>query len=314
MLYLTAFSKILPILLLILLGIGLRLFRLIQPGAVEDIRTLIVKLTLPALLFLAFSQVTIEPQYLLIVVIIFLSCLAALLIGRGLRPLLGVESVYFPTLLTGFEAGMMGYAIFGAVYGSENIYKFGLIDLGQVLFVFFILVPYLESYAMGAKPFGHTLQNFFKTPVILAILTGLVFGQTGLKTLLAGQPLFDSLLATLALVGNLTTPLVALTIGYGLHLRAGNLRLPAMAVAIRLLLWVPAAFLFNYFIIGQLLHLDQGFMAAVLTMAILPPPFVIPIFMTNTGEADRVFVLNSLTLASLATLFLYSLVPLLYPL
>jgi hypothetical protein len=42
---------------------------------------------------------------------------------------------------------MLGYAIFIAVYGMEEIDKLALIDLGQVLFVFFVLMALLMKTA-----------------------------------------------------------------------------------------------------------------------------------------------------------------------
>lgn len=313
MVFLTALSKVLPIFLLILLGIGLRRLHVIGPGTVGDLRKLIVTVTLPAVLFGAFSQVTVEPHYLLIVAIMFLGCLLVLLLGRQLHNLLRVDSPYLPSLLTGFEAGMMGYAIFGAVYGQENIYKFGIVDLGQVLFVFFILVPGLERLATGAKPFRATVLSFVKTPVILAILGGLMFKATGLTALFTSSPLLNSALETLQLLGAMTTPLVALVIGYELQLRAGALGGPMRTLATRLFIWIPFGLALSTLVVGRLLDLDVTFQAAVLTMVILPPPFVIPLFMRHATEEDTNYVVNTLTLATVVTLFAYALVPLIFP-
>ena len=313
MVFLTALSKVLPVFLLILLGVGLRRWRFVSPQTVQDLRKLVVNITLPAVLFLAFSQVTLEPQYLVIVAIMAAACLLALLLGRWLRGPLRVDSAYLPSLLTGFEAGMMGYAIYAAVYGAENVYKFGIVDLGQVLFVFFVLVPGLERLTHGAKPFSATALSFLKTPVILAILGGLLFKATGLTELVAASPLLNSGLETLGLLGALTTPLVALVIGYELTLRAGALAKPVRTVAVRLLIWLPFGLALSIFVVGRLLGLDEEFQAAVLTMVLLPPPFVIPMFMARATEEDANYVVNTLTLATLVTLFAYALVPTIFP-
>jgi hypothetical protein len=313
MVFLTALSKVLPVFLLILLGVALRRWHVISPATVQDLRKLVVNITLPAVLFLAFSQVTLEPQYLAIVAIMFIACLAALLVGRRLGGPLRVDSAYLPSLLTGFEAGMLGYAIYAAVYGAENIYKFGIVDLGQVLFVFFVLVPGLERLTYGARPLAATALNFVKTPVILAILGGLLFKATGLTEAFGASPLLNSGLETLRLLGAMTTPLVALVIGYGLQLRAGALAKPVRTAAMRLLLWLPFGLALSVFVVGRLLGLDQEFQAAVLTMVLLPPPFVIPMFMTKATEEDANYVINTLTLATLVTLFAYALVPTIFP-
>lgn len=313
MVFLTALSKVLPVFLLILLGVGLRRWRFVGPETVQDLRKLVVNITLPAVLFLAFSQVTLEPQYLVIVAIMFVACLLALLLGRWLGGPLRVNSAYLPSLLTGFEAGMMGYAIYAAVYGAQNVYKFGIVDLGQVLFVFFVLVPGLERLTHGAKPLRATALSFLKTPVILAILGGLLFKATGLTELFAASPLLNSGLETLGLLGAMTTPLVALVIGYELTLRAGALAKPVRTVAVRLLIWLPFGLALSVFVVGRLLGLDQEFQAAVLTMVLLPPPFVIPMFMARATEEDANYVVNTLTLATLVTLFAYALVPTIFP-
>jgi hypothetical protein len=45
----------------------------------------------------------------------------------------------------------------------------------------------------------------------------------------------------------------------------------------------------------------------------LPPPFVIPLFMTRAEKQDRDFVLNSLTLATVVTIIAFTIVSVLYP-
>lgn len=313
MVFLSALAQVLPVLLLILVGVALRRLNFVRPETIADFKKLIVNVTLPALLLLAFAQVTIAPQYVVIAVSVFAACVLALWLGHLVRPVLRSRSPYVPALMTGFEAGMMGYAIYTAVYGAANVFKFAIVDLGQVTFVFFVLVPMLERLATGGKPFRETVLNFFKTPVILAILGGLVLGQTGLYQALASFPVSNSFLIALTLLGALTTPLVTIVLGYELQLRAGALSKPVRAVLARLVWWVPVALLFDYFVIRQWLQLDTAFQAAVLTMALLPPPFVIPLFMPNASEDDVNLVVNSLTLATLVTLVAYSFVPVLFP-
>jgi hypothetical protein len=118
---------------------------------------------------------------------------------------------------------------------------------------------------------------------------------------------------TLALAGSLTTPLVALIIGYELHLKPGNLLKPLMTVGLRMGIWIALGVVINILVVDRILNLDRGFQAAVMTMFILPPPFVIPLFMPGAEPADRDYVVNSLTIATLITLFAFSVVSVVYP-
>jgi malate permease and related proteins len=207
---------------------------------------------------------------------------------------------------------MMGYAIFAAVYGAARIFNFAVVDLGQVTFVFFVLVPYVQRLSTGAISFGQTLRNFLKTPVIIAIFLGIVANRLGVMPPLRGWPVSDAALRTVELLGGLTTPLIAIVIGYEVRLQRGSLLKPAETIALRLLLWVPVGLLLNALVIRPLFGADPVLQAAVMTMFILPPPFVIPLFMTEPEGADRTFVVNTLSLATLVTLVAFTVVTVIY--
>ena len=53
--------------------------------------------------------------------------------------------------MTAFEVGMLGYAIYGGVFGQENLYRLAIVDLGQVLFVLFVLATVLTRRATGVS-------------------------------------------------------------------------------------------------------------------------------------------------------------------
>lgn len=316
MVYLEAFSKVLPVLFLIGLGAVLRRFGFLSEAAIHGFKQLVVNITLPAALFLAFAGVRLEGGHLVIVALIFLLCLLALWASRQWRPLSGIDSAYLPPLATGFEAGMMGYAIYGAVFGADNIFQFAVIDLGQVLFVFFILVPYVQRLGVGPAPFTNTLRNFLRTPVILSIILGILFNQLGIAQGAAAWPVSASVAAavleTLRLLAAATTPLITLVIGYEVILQRQNLAAPLRTVGVRLLYWVPAGLLLNWLVIGNLFPGNRLLQAAVMTMFILPPPFVIPIFMSNANNDDQAYVVNTLSIATAVTLVTFTIVAVIY--
>lgn len=320
MTFLDSLSKVLPVILLFLLGLLLNRRRLIRPETVSDLKTLVIRLTLPAALFLAFARVNLEARHLLIFAAMFGSCVLALVLGRAMRSLVRVPSPYFPMLMTGFEAGMMGYAIYGTVYGVDNLYKFGIVDLGQVIFVFFVLVGALEKQAAleqpsmaASKAMWQTVAAFLKTPVIIGILAGIVANQIGVMAPLNAWPISASVVRTVELIAGLTTPLIALIIGYEMQLQRGQLGEPLKTIGLRLLYWLPIGLLISVVLIDRVLQLDRGFQAAVLTMIVLPPPFVIPLFIPEADRANRPYVVNTLSLATVVTLFAFSAVTLIFP-
>ena len=318
-----ALARVLPILLLFGLGAVLRRRAFLSEATVADLRRFVLAVTLPSALFLTFLRVSLELRYLPIVLIVFAACVVMLVVGPGLGRLAGVRSPFAGPLMTGFEAGMLGYAIYGGVFGQEALYRFGIVDLGQVLFVFFVLATVLTRRATGITPgLLATASVFVRTPVILAILAGVAGSAVGLGSALESSPLSASVLRTFELLGATTTPLIAVVIGYSTRLRPGALGRPARTVAVRLAVWVPLGIAFDLIIVEGVLGLDRLFGAAVMTMAILPPPFVIPLYMGSREEdsggrgdlagiddaADRDYVADTLSLATVVTLVAFSLV------
>jgi malate permease and related proteins len=121
--------------------------------------------------------------------------------------------------------------------------------------------------------------------VILAIAAGVVGRLAGLDGLLASSPVLSDVPTTLGLLGACTTPLIAIVIGYTTTLRPGALVRPAATIAVRLAVWIVLAVVFDKVVVEGVLGRDRLFGAAVMTMAVLPPPFVLPLFMG--GGASR---------------------------
>lgn len=294
--------KFIPIFLVILLGHLVRRRGMLGPGTMQDLKKIIVNLSLPSLLFLTFARTEFKFEYFFIFAAVFLVCTLALLFGILLKKALNQDNRYFPAVFSGFETGMLGYALYSAVYGAESTYRLAIFDLGQVTFVFFVLVSYLQRQNGKTSGVKGLFSDFLKSPVILSILLGILFGSTGLTKLLEGFRLTGSIVNTLNLLGSLTEPLICLIIGYELEIRPDHLLKSLLAVLVRMTVMVAAAFLLTRFLTEGLLHLDRGFRTALFTLFLLPPPFVIPIYMDDGAESEKQFVLSVLSLHVVFTL------------
>jgi predicted permease len=311
MVYVDALARVVPVLLLFALGAVLRRRAMLRPESVDDLRVLVLNLTLPSALFLTFLRVSLEAKYLVIVLSVFVACLVMLVAGRWIGRLIGIESPLLPALLTGFEAGMLGYAIYGATFGQAALYRFAIVDIGQVTFVFFVLATVIVRGSTGEMPsLGATALSFVRTPVIVAIFSGMIGSAIGLGGFLDGSSLGTALLSTFGLLAAMTTPLIALVIGYGMRLARGSLAWPMRTVVVRMAIWVLVAAVFDILVVDGVLHLDRLQQAAVMTMAVLPPPFVIPLFVAPDSRwaNEREYATNTLSLATLVTLGAFAIV------
>jgi hypothetical protein len=297
--------RILPIVLLILLGMGMNRWQMIRQQTVDDLKKIVMNLSLPAMLFLSFARTTFSSQYLGVIAAVFLACLvmlgAALAITRRLR----LDNPFIPALYAGFETGMIGYALFIAAFGQQEIAKLAIVDLGQVLFVFFVLVYYINLKSGIAVEGRQLLLSFAKTPVIVAILAGVALSLSGLAGWLEASPATSFLFDGLGLLGNLTVPLITIAIGYELRLNRETLRGPLLVAASRILILLLLASLLNRYLLVGWLGLNRMFEVALLTLFVLPPPFVIPILMRESQPAHRQFVLNTISIHILLTIIAF---------
>lgn len=306
---LSLLSKILPIIFLFIIGHWFNRTGFITQNSVGELKKLVVNVFLPSLLFISFSKSDFEARYLIIVVTVFIACAVLLGLGIAIKKVLKIQSPYFPTLLTGFEAGMLGYSLYTGVFGAENIFKFAVIDLGQVTFVFFVLVSLLVQYKEGKKSgFSSMFSSFVKTPVIIAIFLGIIMQKTGLIGILHSMPLTQAVLQTVSMLSTLTVPLICLVIGYEIKFEKGSVYKSIQAIALRYILLIPLAILINSLIISGLLGLDIAFSAALMTMFTLPPPFIIPLYVSDESPEEKQFVFNTISISTIVSIIMFMLV------
>lgn len=287
--------NILPITLFFLIGITIKKLNMIAQLSISDIKKIVANITLPALLFIGFSQISLKKEYLLIVIIMFCTPTIMLLLGKVLNRSLKINNKYFPFLLSGFESGMLGYALFLAFFGIENLPAIALVDLGQGLFVFFILVPTLNSLDSKATSIKTVALSIIKSPVIIAILSGLLVGGIGIK--FDVNILLSSIFDFINIVGGLTMPLIMISLGFEIEFKKAGLARAIKTVLIRKILLVSIALVLNKFLIVSLLNLPQIYEYALLTIFLMPPPFVISIFMDQKDRESVGYVTNTLSIS-----------------
>lgn len=292
--------KVAPILVAITLGYVLTRLNVLKDSMIQALKTIVVQVTLPVALFSSFIKIRFKSEYLLIFLSVFVACVLLYLLGKLIAKVFGIQSKYFPFLMTGFEAGMMGYALFMTVYGKASAANFGIVDIGQVSFVFLIFVPMLKNLGSKERGIGslkESLKIVVRSPIIWAIVLGLIGSIVGLwhyeeTTVFKG---IDNIFGFIAAP---TAFLICLVIGNGLNLSLKNIKIElltallkvvsalAMAVALKHLVFIP-------------LGMNKQIITALFVLLALPAPFVIPVFMKEPTESERSYVSNTLSIGSI---------------
>ncbi len=301
---------LLPVIILIGLGAVLGRTGFLSAVFSEGLKKLVATVTLPVLLFGAFSRLRLESSVFLLAALVFASCAVLGLVGSAASRAARLPRPATALLFQGFEAGMLGYALFASLYGQSRIQAFAVADLGQVLYVFTVLMAQLLSGEFGGRiDVRFLLRRLAASPVIIAIAAGLL--SSALVPEALGLPWMKAgiLDPTMNAIGSLTTPLVCLVVGFNLSagLPRGALSASIAATFVRLGASFALAALLAFLVVPAL-----GFgalqSAAVVTLFLLPPPFVIAVFRKRPEDAAYVSSVLSLhTVASLAAVFAFAL-------
>ena len=289
---------VLPVLLMLGIGMLCRSRRLVSREGVNALKSVVVNITLPAVLLSAFATTRYTLMDVVVPLMMFLVCLAAWAMGKLAARVFRMPSRFVPFLTTGFEAGMLGYALFNMLYSSGRTAEFARIDLGQVLFVFTLYKILLGLDGREKADAGQLLKEMALSPIILAILAGVLLGATGLYQALVpsgAAGLFD---ACTSFVAAPTSAIILLTIGYDLVLGDIPWARTGKVVAVRF--GILMILRFALVALLRILWPQAGLTSAINVMFILLPPFVLPVFADDADQ--RVYVSSALSVSTLVAI------------
>ncbi len=280
--------KLLPILILLIIGYVVKRKNLFSESFIQGLKVLIIKIALPAVLFDAFSTMELQVSYLLLFVLIFLYCIILYAIGYGLNRLFPRMFRWEKTkgYMTGFEFGMIGVGLFGAIWGMEHLWIIMLIAFGHELFIWFFYVLFVSKNNEETIRFSDTMKHFLKTPTILAIVFGVVTNLTGIRAMMEMNIFGQSILSAIEFLKPLTSPLILIIIGYTLSFRLTKLREIGIYLIARML-FVLGIGIIVLLLIKQLVSgLDPLFTIAFYAFILLPAPYILPLYINDKEETE----------------------------
>ena len=291
-------QTILPVIVMLAIGMICRSRGILTREGVNALKSVVVNIALPAVLLNAFATTSYSLKDVLIPLMMFVVCLAAWVLGKWSAKLLRLRSRFVPFLTTGFEAGMLGYALFNMLYGTERTAEFARIDLGQVLFVFTLYKILLGLEGKQKTDAKRLMREIVFSPIMIAIALGVALGATGLYASLRSSGVSGILDACTDFVAAPTSAIILLTIGYDLKLNDVPWLETGKVVLLRLGIMLA---LRSLFLLGLgALWPETDFSAAVNVMFILPPPFVLPVFADDAEQ--RAYVSSALSVSTLAAM------------
>lgn len=216
-------------LVIIAIGALLRQRSLLQRESAETLNALVINVTLPALVIITVLKADLRPELALLPLL----ALAVMAIMGGLAWLIGYALRLEKPVLGGFilaaahgNTAYLGYPLVFAVYGAAGLVEGIFFDYGVSLVIFTAGAAIARHY--GNNKQGHSLfRELLTFPPLLALPLGLLLRPVNLP---------DFMIHSLTLLGDLTVPLVMLSIGVSLRISGmlGSLKISGLAAFMKL--------------------------------------------------------------------------------
>lgn len=278
--------RLLPILLLLLIGFFAKYKKVLSDSFIEELKSLIIKIALPAVLFDAFSTMTLQLSYLLLFILIFIYCFLLYLIGDGLHKLLPniFRRFYTKGYMTGFEFGMIGVGLFSAIWGMDKLPIIMLIGFGHEIFIWFFYVQSVSRSTGQSVSIRDSLKHFLSMPTIIAIVLGVTANLLGIRPMMNDNVIGQSILAVIEFLKPLTSPLILIVIGYTMVFKRTNLREAVVYLLSRLVIVLGLGSLLLLVVMRLIPGLDELFIQAFYAFILLPAPFILPLYIKDQEE------------------------------
>ena len=293
-------SLVLPVLVMIALGRLCCARGVLNDERHRGLKDLIGNVLLPVVLFNAFFTADYSARMLLVFAAVFLSCGAALAAGYALRRFAAPYGRFMPLLMTGFEGGMLGYALFGLLYGQGSLSTFAMADVGQTMFAYTVFLSTLQV-VNGQKPsVGAVVKNMLTNPASVGMLLGIVLGVAGVGKWVAASTIGPLVSSLISFITAPTSVLILLMVGYELSF-SRELMKPVLTTALVRLAVMAALCCVCALVIFAVVPFDKPLLVALMLGFMLPPPFIIPLYADVTGHGEYISTTLSIsTLLSVA--------------
>lgn len=123
--------------IIIALGYTLKRLNIITERDGEGLSRIIFNVTLPALIIISFTDITIEPSLFLLIIMgaaygVMMALIGIFVFRKESRPTRGTLTM----LLSGLNIGLFAYPLVNGIWGDKGIQYFGMFDVGNAVVIF----------------------------------------------------------------------------------------------------------------------------------------------------------------------------------
>ena len=294
-------NVVMPVLVMLGIGMVCREKKLISPTGAETLQTLVMNFCLPANLFYNFYKNRIDPETILFPLVLFVLTAGGIYVGKLLCRLFHEQDESLPFMLTGYEAGMLGYTLLALLAGAEQIRTFAVMDVGHSLAIFTIYIAMVKNVGGEKQTMKEALAGLCRTPVLIAVFAGLVLGVSGIGGWIGRTAAGELIDTVCTFIATPTGAMILVVIGFRMNFKNVSWGRILKAIGLRIgmqLLFFGAVFVI-FRAIGGIFAKDSALLTVGI-MLILPPPYILPLYIR--GEDKKEFYSSALSVYTLLTI------------
>ena len=291
----------LPVLITFGLGYLCKRKQIFGEQGLKGLKAVVGNVTLPAVLFYAFFTAEYSGRIALTFGVVFLSCVLGLAVGFLLRRFVKPYGKFLPFLVTNFEGGMMGYALFGLLYAGQTRI-FAMVDIGQTFCAFTVFLATLKAVGgekLSLKALG---KNMVQNVVFVCIVLGAALGMLGAGEWLLASAVGPILTDVIQFIAAPTSALILIIVGYELDFQK-SLLAPVLKTAGLRLLVMYSLLALGALVIFSIIPFEKPLFVAMLLAYSLPGPFIIPIYANAAGDAE--YISTTLSVQTMLSIALF---------
>lgn len=293
-------QMVLPVLIMIGVGYLCNRKQIFDMNGLKGLKALLGDILLPVMLFNAFFTASYSIRVVAVFLVVYIGFGIAIALGFLLRRFVKPYGKFLPFLLASAEGGMLGYALYGLIVGSQT--GFAAADLGQTVFAYTVWLGLLTSVDGGKVEAKSLLKNMFSNKCFLGMALGILLGALGVGNLVMNSAAAGIVSSVISMFTAPISAIVLLMVGYELNLK-GSLLVPVAKTILFRLVIMAGLLVISNLIIFSLFPFDKELEIALMVLYALPAPFIIPIF-ADVGE-DGEYVSTSLSVHTLVTVLLF---------
>lgn len=293
-------STIIPILLLILLGMYCKREQVFAETGAEALKSISVKFLWPLVLFYAFFSAEYDYKTVYYAATVFILLTGIFFLARQiLRKRVKSHSFVLPYLTVGSEIGMLGYSLYILLFGTENVFRLALFDVGHAMFIFPVFLGILNG-EQGEGDFKKSILDMIKSPLIIMLVIGLFCGLTGISDWIMDSPAAEVIIRIYDLATSANIVLMLISMGYSISFSRRQIRECLEFMVIRFIAMAVCTclgLLFIYSTIG----LDLYTACALILTFMLPPVYMLSVYIRDKEENEFAATMTSVyTIFSIA--------------